>query len=1379
MTSTSTVAAASKGKKRRGKGRAKATAADTGSSVAQPPAGAPSPATADTQVNQAPAAGRRVRRSNAPSSFLSEAPPNSETEPDSVALRRIMMHPDVNIKQLPRGLFSANISEQAFFGSRYDDDSVRARGLFVELLPEVCPGLAPTPAPASAAKAADTATESGSELDGSDDEGQDEGAPSAEVVSTSRRARMTKAQSALKASFRQSNVAVAVSGRGYAKFFYENERGIPFMATEQVRQRLTFPCTVLEKSNGYFGVSFPRLRASATRPLPAHFSPGDGARELRELDDLDRATARDFFAGRGVVPAPAHVLDDEIYLETTSKSVITGPFAGRFRELLHQTLLAAGKTLVDYVRRIHELGCSAVFEIVDPVLDPHIVDYDVPGYTNVGHVILLDLIRNNLADRAELRLPFEETRAFAVEFGLRLKTPLAILPDWDTYASFTRQANHDYFFRCPAPGPGARVDPGLPGRGEHLLYSLEPFSMGDGSASTYHVGLPTEGLVVEDSSGFMIKLKSNYYNVWKRARSLVQQGFAQPNPPERIASRYKATMAKEPALIRSFFDYIRDNHAAILEIARSEPYLSLSTRRLLSQTSPRRSDSITLLQQSLSIVDLRNIFYRATGANDMTDINSSLTPGEQSTIGPQIPTPTVLLVITTPGQKLSEHVAADLARKLHLNPANAVVLPRTTDKAPGHILQAADVSKVVTTGTSRRATGGVFTNPTVLAPVDAQHLAPFLKALMGSLKDIPLRHIFLVSPTVDPNTRADSLSAACRVTFDRSEAVLPAGQFTALVEGVPDALAMAAKAAGLAAKSPAIPRLTRLSVTLPTGSMKAAARTEDLANQVFAQLQTLESQPTVSVADLLASEPLTAAALDVPAFHSALGEALKTAREGRLARGRRLVLVMQGVPGIGKSTIGDWLAETLPRLSGAPKVERISQDMCNGKRERFFARLTEALSRPVTAQPQVLIIDRNNHTLAHRGAVVQLVRRVAPDALLVLLAPGRLPDAGAFAEGTDLLEHSLKNLVTRRNEENASLDAMPFAKRRAVVARFGQEYERPDLGLLAAVQAATGVGGHSVFDLSPESTPLTTGRFGQDGLLFDECLPVPYGAPVAEVLGHILRTLQPLAHRPGVDASSKDMVFAPLAGLTAAFIATATQAAAAACPPQADDEALGRLAEQLADAKIADSLPEDPFMQSIGWHKPGHPLYLQILLDKGVSRFLHQLYSDMTPKDLLSSLPPRDVSLFHVTLVFLGNKYTPPAKPTAESRMLQAIRDFHAAAGAPTTPIKVALTVDLLALDPKQAGAFCVALPDALQAGWTFSNRAPHITMGLAPSKAPVVAGAVAVAARAGASSTTRLPISQANIPVSVEQAPGVSFTADGQLVVTGTLCFGPQPSEK
>ncbi len=168
----------------------------------------------------------------------------------------------------------------------------------------------------------------------------------------------------------------------------------------------------------------------------------------------------------------ASVVNNEVVL--TSKSVTSGKYKDIFqniwnkvedsvKELLKQTMI--------------KNNCTAVFEVVSPEYDPHIIKYDRE------HLYLLDFIENKLdLDTHNIDLGFSENLMKKVEFSSNLLTKKEEL---------TRLENYDELYNFL----------------HEKTMSLEEF----------------EGYVLCDNSGFMFKFKLPYYTLWKERRGWLER----------------------------------------------------------------------------------------------------------------------------------------------------------------------------------------------------------------------------------------------------------------------------------------------------------------------------------------------------------------------------------------------------------------------------------------------------------------------------------------------------------------------------------------------------------------------------------------------------------------------------------------------------------------------------------------------------------------------------------------------------------------------------------------------------------------------------------------------------------------------------------------
>ena len=168
----------------------------------------------------------------------------------------------------------------------------------------------------------------------------------------------------------------------------------------------------------------------------------------------------------------ASVVNGEVVL--TSKSVTSGKYKDIFQDIWDKVESEVRELLK---KTMIENNCTAVFEVVSPEYDPHIIKYDKE------HLYLLDFIENKLdLDTHNIDLEFSENLMKKVEFSSNLLTKKEEL---------IRLENYDELYNFLA----------------EKAKSLEEF----------------EGYVLCDNSGFMFKFKLPYYNLWKTRRAWLER----------------------------------------------------------------------------------------------------------------------------------------------------------------------------------------------------------------------------------------------------------------------------------------------------------------------------------------------------------------------------------------------------------------------------------------------------------------------------------------------------------------------------------------------------------------------------------------------------------------------------------------------------------------------------------------------------------------------------------------------------------------------------------------------------------------------------------------------------------------------------------------
>jgi predicted kinase len=230
----------------------------------------------------------------------------------------------------------------------------------------------------------------------------------------------------------ESNEIVA---RSYDKFFNLGE--LSLTTFDSLRHNLKFPVNVYVKENGFLGiVGYDRRR-------------------------------------------------DELLI--SSKASSANEFAMWFKEILSETVD------MTELKKIASTGVSLVFEVIDPVNDPHIIGYDM------RKVVLLDVIKNEIEFD---KYSDSETRTVAAGLGCEVKRAHRVLENWLEFQVW------------------------------HQEVSVPGYKLG-GSEDV-------EGFVIEDSRKFMTKIKLEYYSFWKFMRSVKDRHFAGKPALEKVLANPKS-----------------------------------------------------------------------------------------------------------------------------------------------------------------------------------------------------------------------------------------------------------------------------------------------------------------------------------------------------------------------------------------------------------------------------------------------------------------------------------------------------------------------------------------------------------------------------------------------------------------------------------------------------------------------------------------------------------------------------------------------------------------------------------------------------------------------------------------------------------------------
>ncbi len=168
-------------------------------------------------------------------------------------------------------------------------------------------------------------------------------------------------------------------------------------------------------------------------------------------------------------------------LFVASKSTDAKKFANNFRILLIKQLYKIPGALADLREYLIQKNASIVFEVIDIENDPHIISY------NKSSIVLLDIIRNTSNFKS---LEYNELKNRAKLLKIDYKKEVAEIANADDLQKFVQDVT-----------------------GQN--YELETKD----EKGNVIKSEPVEGFVFQGSNDYMFKIKTNYYNFWKKLRS--------------------------------------------------------------------------------------------------------------------------------------------------------------------------------------------------------------------------------------------------------------------------------------------------------------------------------------------------------------------------------------------------------------------------------------------------------------------------------------------------------------------------------------------------------------------------------------------------------------------------------------------------------------------------------------------------------------------------------------------------------------------------------------------------------------------------------------------------------------------------------------------
>lgn len=171
------------------------------------------------------------------------------------------------------------------------------------------------------------------------------------------------------------------------------------------------------------------------------------------------------------------IKDDELFF--ASKSTNQGEYVEYFKTIFYK--IFNDKQIAAIKNKIISDDVSFVFEVIDNVNDPHIIEYAE------AKLVLLDMIynRTNYA-----KISYDNLQKFADINGIEVKKLVYTVNDWNSFKNLYEKVTL----------PNYKLD------NEYI-----------------------EGFVLEDSNSFMIKVKSAYYGKWKYLRAKMENALKNNN----------------------------------------------------------------------------------------------------------------------------------------------------------------------------------------------------------------------------------------------------------------------------------------------------------------------------------------------------------------------------------------------------------------------------------------------------------------------------------------------------------------------------------------------------------------------------------------------------------------------------------------------------------------------------------------------------------------------------------------------------------------------------------------------------------------------------------------------------------------------------------
>lgn len=229
-----------------------------------------------------------------------------------------------------------------------------------------------------------------------------------------------------------------IQARSYDKFFNKNERNETKMS--HLMQNLIYPVNYYKKYNGFLGI--------------------------------------------------LSMKNGELYF--CSKSSDSGNYVNYFKSIFYTKY---NDEQINAIKdRFQKEDISMIFEVIDPINDPHIIKYKEKD------LILLDMVYNKIDFK---KVKYEHLLAFGQRNNIKIKELVYTINTPKEFLSLNNRISEESYM----------LD------GEYI-----------------------EGFVVEDSEGFMFKYKLSYYSIWKNLRGISYSYFKAPDNINKHTQRLTTPM---------------------------------------------------------------------------------------------------------------------------------------------------------------------------------------------------------------------------------------------------------------------------------------------------------------------------------------------------------------------------------------------------------------------------------------------------------------------------------------------------------------------------------------------------------------------------------------------------------------------------------------------------------------------------------------------------------------------------------------------------------------------------------------------------------------------------------------------------------------------